>query len=84
MGKEPLGVEALDALQKLPMLGATGILIRVDGEYQGTDGENLEDAVLLGAICALQDETVFVKMIGPRAEVVSRQAEFEAFCRSLR
>lgn len=84
MGQDPVGTDDFEALPRMPMLGAEGITIRVEGQYQGMSGELIDKAILLGVICPLTDETVFVKMIGPAAEVTAQQAKFEAFCRSLR
>jgi len=84
MGQDPLGLDGFEALTRIPMFGRKGTTIRVDGQYQGMNGELIDEAILLGAICSLDDETVFVKMIGPAPEVAPQQKKFEAFCRSLR
>jgi hypothetical protein len=47
-------------------------------------GENVPDALFLGVICLLEDDALFVRLIGPRAEVEAHREEFKALCRSLR
>lgn len=84
MGEDSLDDDELEALPRVPMLGRMAITIRVAGSYTGMSGESYPDALLLGAICELDGETVFVKMIGPRNEVEAAEASFAPFCRGLR
>jgi len=83
LGAEPLTDEEIAALKRVPILGAEGVLLQVAGTYRGMSGKAIEDAMLLGALCALEDQSVFVKMVGPEAEVAPQAQTFEAFCRAL-
>ena len=42
--------------------------VELRGTYEGMGGEQVDDALLIGAIRQLQGRTVFVKMIGPGGE----------------
>ena len=84
MGADQVGDDDVALWPKIPMLGQLVPTMRVDGSFQGMGGEVIEDAALLGAICTLEDEVLFVKMIGPRAEVEAQGARFAAFCRGIR
>jgi hypothetical protein len=84
MGAEPLTSEGIESLPRLPMLGRMAFSMRVEGSFQGMSGPEVPDAVLLGAICELDNEAVFVKLIGPRDQVEAAEGSFAAFCRGLR
>ena len=83
MGQPPLGEAEFAALRRLPMLGTAGVYVRVEGRYRGKVDEQVEEAMLLGVVCVLDEGTVFVKMTGPTAEVAPEEERFLAFCRSL-
>ena len=84
MGLAPLSDEELASLPRIPMFGKMAVMIRAEGSYTSMAGDSFPEAVMLGAVCALEDETVFVKLIGPRAEVLEQEEAFVPFCRSLR
>jgi hypothetical protein len=84
MGQPELTEAEFAALPRLPMLGRQAPLVAIDGHFTGMDGATTSDAMLLGAVCELPEEAVFVKLVGPAAEVRAERQHFEAFCRSLR
>ncbi|MBL8766497.1 MAG: hypothetical protein JNL94_03975 [Planctomycetes bacterium] len=84
LGKEPLAAEAIDALPQMPILGRSSSTIEIHGRYQGMSGPAIDDAMMLGAICELGPWTLFVKMVGPKAEMETQRTAFQAFCASLR
>ena len=84
MGQEPLDAEAVAALPRMQVLGQQAPFVEVHGPYEGMFGDSLPDAVLLGVICALDDGTLFVKMIGPADAMAEQREAFVAFCQSLR
>ena len=84
LGGAPLSLEDIESLPRVPVLGKLAVLVRAEGDYTGMRGDKIPDAVLLGTICELDSELVFVKMLGPKAEVEPRADEFVAFCRALR
>ncbi|MBI2433719.1 MAG: hypothetical protein HYV26_12705 [Candidatus Hydrogenedentes bacterium] len=84
MKKPSLSAGELAALQKVKLLGEEVPLLQSTGEFTGMDGAARPGYLLLGAVRAMKDQTLFVKMTGPE-EVVSGQLEnFVAFCESLR
>ncbi len=83
MGQPPLDAVALAALPAVPMLGSTGRLVQIRGDFTGMDGVTRDGFMLIGALCEMRGQSVFVKMTGPEAEVRTELSRFEAFCRSL-
>jgi hypothetical protein len=84
MAQPELSAPEIAALEVIPMLGTQGRLVRIRGDFTGMDGAAKSGAMMLGAICELQDQAVFVKMVGPAADVAAEEGRFAAFCRSLR
>ena len=84
MGHEdPLGPEAVAGLHTITVLGTPAPLVEVAGRFTGA-GEPQPGYMLLGTICELDTETVFVKMIGPEATILAERDSFVSFCESLR
>ncbi len=81
---DPLNAEAIGKLPKISMLGKEVPLVEDPGTYQGMSGEAKTGYMLLGSICELGDESVFVKMIGPESVVRAEREKFIAFCGSLK
>ena len=79
------GVDAagVAALPRVSLLGQDCAVLSVEGTYTSMGGDVNEGYALLGAAHIAPGGSVFVKMIGPAAEVAAAHAEFEAFCRSL-
>jgi len=83
MAQPALTPSELAALTEIPMLGTRGRLVQIRGDFTGMDGVSRSRSMMLGAVCELGDRSVFVKMIGPEADVAAEQERFAAFCRSL-
>lgn len=83
-GQEPLDEEEIEELPHLPMLGRLAPVLRVAGDFTDMRGETVEGAAMLGAMSVLEREAIFVKLVGPEAEVDAAAAAFATFCRSLR
>lgn len=83
MGQSPLTPEEVEGLPTIHMLGRQAKLAEVKGEFTGMDGAVQPKSMMLGAICALPAQTLFVKMLGPEAEVVAEKENFVSFCESL-
>jgi len=82
MGAPPLTEEDIAQLERLPMSGTDGLLVRIErGEHPGVANaqEQLE-----GAVCMLAGRALFVKLTGPRDAVAAQHEALLAFCRSLR
>lgn len=85
MGLKPLPEEEISKLPKRPLLGMEAFQISLDGDFSGmAPAETKKDYRMLGVILPLPDVWLFVKLIGPRAEVAANEANFQAFCDSLR
>ncbi len=84
MGQPALSKVELAALPKLTVLGREAPMVEITGEYIGMGETRNANAGMLGLVCPLEGQTLFVKMVGP-AEVLAGQTEqFKAFCTSLR
>jgi len=84
VGRPALSAEAIAALPRIRVLGREVAVLAAEGPFHGSGGQVVPDAALLGVVCPRGDHAVFVKMVGPRAEVLALREAFEAFCRSLR
>ena len=84
MGLDPLGREAVAELPTITLAGREAPWVELTGVYQGMRGEARPDWMLLAAAALLDEEAVFVKMVGPEAVVRAERDRFIAFCGSLR
>ncbi len=80
---EPLTEEQLAALPKITMLGKECPFIEVPGTFTGMGGTAQPGYLLLGTLCEIDGQSVFVKMTGPEAAVKGEKDRFVAFCQSL-
>jgi len=81
MGQPALDLEAVAALPTIPVLGKEAALVEV---YTSSTGGDQDGRGLLGVICELDDQVVFVKMVGPQTTVQAEKDRFVAFCGSLK
>lgn len=84
MDQPELSPAELAALVTVTVLGKASPLVEVTGAYAGMDGTRTDDAMLLGIVREDDAESVFIKMIGPKAVVLAERANFVAFCESLK
>ena len=84
IGQDPPDAAAFEASPTLSMLGGDARLIDLTGRHKGMSGPETPDARMLVAVVEGDDGVVFVKCVGPRAEVDAQEAAFTAFCKSLR
>jgi hypothetical protein len=75
IGAKPWTEADLAAAPTIAMFGSDAVIAAVGGEAQ--------ERMLIGALARLDSRSVFVKLIGPRAEVLAQRGAFEAFCKSL-
>ncbi len=73
----------LDALPRLKVLGQDAIFSEVHGVDPSAADEDGKRRMLLGVVCPLQDQTLFIKMIGQEDQVAAEVDHFKAFCQSL-
>jgi hypothetical protein len=58
-------------------------MVEAAGLYTGMGEVSEAGSMLLGVVCPLGGETLFVKMVGPQQAVLGEKDRFVAFCRSL-
>jgi hypothetical protein len=83
MGQQPLSQSEIEALPDVEVLGKPCKLVQIGGDFTGMDGQTTQNASLLGIVCELPNQTLFVKMTGPANEVNANKEAFIAFCESL-
>ena len=82
MGAQQLTDGDLAKLERVPMHGSEGVIVRLARGASATAAAGSD--ALLGAVCILDGRSLFVKMTGPAAAVDGQKAAFTEFCRSLR
>ena len=83
MGAAQLDEAALAALPMIQILGKEAPMLDVTGSFTGMSGGTQENYRMLGTVVPAGDHTMFVKMIGPDAEVGAQKDNFVAFCASI-
>lgn len=81
-----LGLEALTDLSDLEtaeFLGASAYRVDLQGEYRGMGAAPEPDFRLVGLISEQAGKTVFLKMVGPQAELTRELEHFASLARSL-
>ncbi len=84
MGAAPLSAEEISALPKKSLFGQSATLIDVTGNFGGMSGaDGKKNYRLLGLIFTNSAGAVFIKMIGPKADVDANADKFDEFTASL-
>lgn len=76
MGLDPLSEEEVEALPRALFLGEEAYLLQADGDYVGMDGMPHADMTMLAMVLMREDDSLFLKMIGPEKEVVGQRESF--------
>jgi hypothetical protein len=84
MGHGPITDEALAALPRGTVLGGSAVYVELEGTFAGMGAEPAKDSAMLGMVLEREEGSVFVKMVGPAADVKAERERFRAFCESLR
>lgn len=71
------------ALPRLKVLGQEAVFAEVHGVDPSAAGGDEKRRMLLGVVCPLEDQTLFIKMIGQEDQVAAEVDHFKAFCQSL-
>ena len=80
----PPSAAEVAALPKVRVLGVDSPLLEATGEYSGMGaGAPVQDTTLFGIVCILEDRAIFVKMLGPSAQVLAERERFAAFVASM-
>ena len=80
---QQLPPDGVSAFPRIPSLGREAILIEAAGDHTGMGGVRTPEAYLLGTMCDLGGQMVFLKYVGPRDSVEPRREEFLELARSL-
>ncbi|MGC8739681.1 MAG: hypothetical protein ACP5UA_13700 [Candidatus Hydrogenedens sp.] len=83
MGKRDIDTQTIEQLTDVTILGKQCKLLDITGNYEDMQGITHENYRLLGAVCSLGNQTLFVKMIGPEKEVALQKDNFIKLCNSL-
>jgi hypothetical protein len=83
MGQEPLTEEDLAQLPTMNVLGQDVPLVSIEGDFTGMGGQTQPDSLMLGTVCPMGSQTVFIKLTGPSQQAAQHREKFIAFCESL-
>ncbi len=84
-GQDPLDTDALAQLEKIEVMGVSGVWIEAAGGYDpGMGQEPRTGQALAGVIADDNGRIVTVKMTGPAAEVAAQKTALRAFTAGLR
>lgn len=83
MGKKDLDAQSIEKLSDITILGKPCKLLDITGNYEDMQGNTHENYRLLGSVCSLENQTLFVKMTGPENEVALQRDNFIKLCNSL-
>ena len=84
MGQEPLKEGDLATLPTMPMLGGDAYVVEAEGSYSSMGSTAESDWAMIGLIRNLDGKAVFIKLVGPKAEVESARAGIEFLAQSLK
>lgn len=83
LGQDPITATELTELPTVEFLGGRGIVIEGAGSYSSMGSEAQDGWALVGVIQNLQDQTIFIKLVGPEEEVKSAKASLPDLLSSL-
>jgi len=84
MGQAAFGTDEFAALDRIPMLDGSALMVEIEGSFTGMGADALDEALMLGVIRELPERTVFVKMIGTPDALALERDSFLEFCQSIR
>lgn len=84
MGQAELSPEEVQALPRVPWLGRQAAWVEIPGHYKGMSGESVEGALFVGVVCLLEQDALFFRLVGPRAEVEGQREALRALLASMR
>ncbi len=84
IGAEPLTEPMIAEMPTVTIMGSPAPLVEFSGSFSDSmSGIEVDDATLLGAIGEHAGHSIFVKMVGPAADVAAQKERFVAFCESI-
>lgn len=84
LGLPPWSPAEIEALPRITLLEQSVPLLDATGTYTGMGEAEKPDHRMLGTVAVRDGRSIFVKLIGPAAEVQVQRDAFAAFCASLR
>lgn len=84
LGLPPWSSAEIDALPRIRLLEESAPLLDATGTFTGMGETEKANHRMLGTMVVRDGRAIFVKMIGPAAEVDTHRDAFAAFCASLR
>jgi len=84
-GRDPLGEESFNSMEKIPVAGVEGVWVEAEGEYGSGMGADAKPGyALAGVIADVGGQILTVKMVGPKNEVDAEKKPLRDFIGSLR
>ena len=83
VGLDPMSAAQIAELPTVTLFGTQAPMLEVSGDYQGMGGPTGEEKRVLGVPLIRPGGSVFIKMVGPDAEVAAERDNFIAFVQSL-
>ncbi len=83
MGKSGFNTQEIENLPEITILGKKCKLIDITGDYTDMQGTTHKNYRLLGAVCPLEEKTIFIKMTGPEEQVSAQKDKFIQLCNSI-
>ena len=83
MGQPPLKEADLETLPKVPMLDGQAYVVEATGSYSSMGSTAQDDWAMIGLIRNLAGRAIFIKLVGPKAEVESARGGLELLAESL-
>ncbi len=84
LGNTPITEADLGEFPTVKMFDQDIPVLSCEGSYRGMSGGEKAGYMLLGTSVEHEGQSIFVKLIGPKAVVLANQKQFEAFCTSLK
>ncbi len=84
MGLGPTTAGEIEAGPRIDLLGQSAPFIALEGNFTGMGSEAQAGWAMYGALFGAPGGTLFVKMVGPDAEVKAERDRFVHFCASIR
>lgn len=83
VGLPPIDQAGVARLEPLSVMGQAAPLLEITGTYEGMGGPTGQDSRVLGVPIIRPTTSLFVKMVGPNAEVLAQRDSFLRFVASL-
>ena len=83
MGQAAMTNDELENLEKIQILEIESPIFSATGNYQGMSGPKKDNYMMFGSITLLENDSLFIKMIGPESDMQNQKEKFTSFCKSL-